>query len=120
MSGTFSRKTRRLQDALLWKRLENRSSTAGLPRLVPPAIVTGNSELVEVESRLKRVLLAWRQETHDPLLGEEYFRKLKEHTDRHPVWLAGETAKAKASGRPAPVNRIDMTEFQERWPTPRQ
>ena len=66
---------------------------------------------------LKSALMAWRKETTDPLLNDSYLQELMQHTDDHLVRIAQEKEKALAKGTEAPYNRIDMTSFQEDWPT---
>ena len=79
--------------------------------------LAGSLELAAAEAELKAALLAWRHETFDPLLDEAYLQRLMKHTDDHLARFAKEKEKALAAGTEAPYNRIDMTSFQEDWPT---
>jgi len=80
--------------------------------------LAGDSTLADVEADLKSRLLAWRRETFDPLLDDEYFERLRAHTEAHrgAHRKAAETARSK--GLEPPYNRIDMAPFQEDWPPP--
>ncbi|MBT4137791.1 MAG: sulfatase [Candidatus Latescibacteria bacterium] len=79
--------------------------------------LAGKPELKAVESRLKKALLAWRQETHDPLLDPAIFAAYKKHHDEFGKSHQEKVAAAKAAGKKAPYRKIDMTKFQETWPT---
>lgn len=79
--------------------------------------LAGMLEHKSVESRLKEALLAWRQETHDPLLDPVVFEAYKKHHDDFDQSHQKKVAAAKAAGEKAPYRRIDMTKFQETWPT---
>ncbi|MDA0712277.1 MAG: sulfatase [bacterium] len=74
--------------------------------------------LAEVKADLASRLLAWRQETFDPLLDKTYFDRLKKHTEAHEVAHKQAVASALLEGTDPPYNRIDMDAFQEDWPPP--
>jgi N-sulfoglucosamine sulfohydrolase len=80
--------------------------------------LAGDTSVSAVETALKGALMGWRRKTHDPLLDNAYLEKLMRHTDNHLVQYRAARDKADAEGTERPYNRIDMTSFQEDWPTP--
>lgn len=79
--------------------------------------IAGRSEHQAIESRLKNALLAWRQKTHDPLLDPNVFAAYQKHHDDFDQDYQKRVQAAKASGDEIPYRKIDMTKFQEKWPT---
>ena len=79
--------------------------------------LAGKPELQAVETRLKEALLTWRKETHDPLLDSAVFAAYKKHHDDFDKNYQAQVAAAKAKGEKEPYRKIDMTKFQETWPT---
>lgn len=78
--------------------------------------LAGDMSVSAVETSLKSTLLAWREESGDPLIDQAYFDRLKTHTDKHSADHRAARAKAEAEGSQRPYNRIDMTGFQETFP----
>ncbi|MFT5368637.1 MAG: N-sulfoglucosamine sulfohydrolase [Candidatus Latescibacterota bacterium] len=74
--------------------------------------------LADVKADLTSRLLAWREETCDPLLDTAYFERLKTHTEAHVATQKQATKTAQLKGTDPPYNRIDMRSFQEDWPPP--
>jgi N-sulfoglucosamine sulfohydrolase len=79
--------------------------------------LAGETSVADVEVELKSALMAWRKETHDPLLDRAYLEKLMAHTDAHLASYQAARDKAEKEGTKRPYNRIDMTGFQETFPT---
>ncbi len=80
--------------------------------------LAGRPATGESEMELRHALAPWRRETHDPFLDDSYLQKMLRHTDDHLARHQASKAAAQAAGIKAPYNRINMTRFQEDWPTP--
>lgn len=79
--------------------------------------LAGTAEHQAIETRLKKELHNWRQKTHDPLLDPAIFAAYKKHHDDFDRDYQKRVAAAKAAGEEMPYRKIDMTKFQETWPT---
>ena len=72
--------------------------------------LAGRPEMREVEQRLLGQLEAWRRETRDPFLDQEFFKRVKQHYQRYRADLPALRKKLKKKRVP-----IDMRPFQRPW-----
>ena len=80
--------------------------------------LAGDRALADVEADLKFRLLTWRRETFDPLLDDEYFERLRAHTEAHGEAHKQAAEADRSKGTQPPYYRLNMAPFQEDWPPP--